>query len=125
MLVIEDAMENMRLFRAILRLEDALLLEAFRGAEGIEIARGQRPDVILVDMQMPEMDGLEVTRILRADPQTAGIPIIIVTASAMREDRARAFDAGCSSYITKPLDPMTLGAQIAAFLPRRTACEHP
>jgi len=118
-LVIEDAVENMRLFRAILRLEDAIMLEAYRGADGIEIAKREVPDVILVDMQMPEMDGLTATRLLRADPQTAAIPVIVVTASAMAEDRARAFEAGCSGYITKPIDPITLGKQIAAFLPPR------
>ncbi len=120
-LVIEDAVENMRLFRAILRLEDATMLEAYRGAEGIEIAKSEVPDVILVDMQMPEMDGLTATRLLRADPKTTAIPVIVVTASAMAEDRARAFDAGCSGYITKPVDPVTLGKQIAAFLPPRVA----
>lgn len=101
------------------------MLEAFRGAEGIEIARRELPDVILVDMQMPEMDGLSATRLLRADPRTAAIPVIVVTASAMREDRTRAFEAGCSGYITKPIDPVTLGTQIAAFLPRSEASHHP
>lgn len=124
-LVIEDALENMRLFRAILRLEGAVMLEAFRGVEGIEIAKRELPEVILIDMQMPEMDGLTATRLLRSDPQTAAIPIVIVTASAMREDRARAFEAGCSGYITKPVDPLTLGQQIAAFLPSRDFSSQP
>lgn len=117
-LIIEDMPENMRLFRAILRLEDATVLEAERAAVGIELARHERPDIILMDMQMPEMDGLSATRVLCADPLTKDIPILIVTASAMREDRQRAFDAGCSGYITKPVEPMSLASQIAAFLPK-------
>ncbi len=116
-LIIEDTPENLRLFRAILQLEDAVVLEAERAQTGIELARNELPDLILMDMQMPEMDGLSATKILRADPQTQHIPVVIITASAMREDRKRAFDAGCSGYITKPVDPMSLVTQIAAFLP--------
>jgi CheY-like chemotaxis protein len=116
-LIIEDVPENLRLFRAILQLEDAVVLEAERAVLGIELARGEQPDLILMDMQMPEMDGLTATKILRADPQTRDIPIVIITASAMRDDRQRAFDAGCNGYITKPVDPMSLVRQLVAFLP--------
>lgn len=116
-LIIEDTPENLRLFRAILQLEDAIVLEADRAQTGIELARRELPDLILMDMQMPEMDGLTATQILRADPQTQNIPVVIITASAMREDRKRAFDAGCSGYITKPVDPVSLVQQIASFLP--------
>lgn len=120
-LIIEDVPENLRLFRAILQLEDAVVLEAERAIIGIELARGQQPDLILMDMQMPEMDGLSATKILRADPQTCDIPVVIITASAMREDRQRAFDAGCNGYITKPVDPMSFVRQIATFLPNTPA----
>jgi len=116
-LIIEDTPENMRLFRAVLQLEDAVVLEAERAAIGIELARRESPDLILMDMQMPEMDGLTATKILRADPQTQGIPIVIVTASAMPDDRKRAFAAGCSGYITKPIDPVSMIEQLAAFFP--------
>ena len=115
-LVVEDTPENMRLFRAILRLEDATVWEAASGAEGIELATRDLPDVILVDMQMPGMDGLTATRFLRADPRTRDIPVIVVTASAMLEDRERAVEAGCSGYVTKPVDPVTFGSLIAAHL---------
>lgn len=115
-LVIEDNMENLRLFRAILQLECAIVSDANRAERGIEIARREQPHVILMDMQMPGMDGLEATRVLRADPLTRHIPIIIVTASAMIEDRARAQEAGCSGYISKPVDPMSLATQIASFI---------
>ena len=120
-LIIEDTPENLRLFRAVLRLEDAVVLEAERALLGIEIARRELPDIILMDMQMPEMDGLTATRILCADPRTKDIPVLIITASAMREDKQRAFDAGCSGYITKPIEPLTFVKQIAAFLPDSVA----
>lgn len=115
-LVVEDIAENLRLFRAILKLGKAEVIEADRAQLGIDLAHSESPDVILMDMQMPEMDGLTATRLLRADPATADIPIVVITASAMREDRQRAFDAGCSGYITKPVDPMSLVRQIADFL---------
>ncbi len=115
-LVVEDTPENLRLFRAILGLEKAVVIEAERAQDGIDLAHSESPDVILMDMQMPEMDGLTATRLLRADPETAEIPIVVITASAMREDRQRAFDAGCSGYITKPVDPASLVKQIVSFL---------
>ena len=115
-LVIEDTIENLRLFRAILQLEDAQVLEASQARVGIEIAQRELPDVILMDMQMPELDGLSATRLLRSDALTRHIPIIMITASAMHEDRQRALDAGCSGYITKPVEPMNFGRQIAGFM---------
>ncbi|MBW3637826.1 MAG: response regulator [Armatimonadetes bacterium] len=115
-LIVEDTIENLRLFRAILQLEDAIVLQAERALKGIEIARSELPDVILMDMQMPEMDGLTAIRILRADPLTQHIPIIVITASAMNEDRQRAQQAGCNGYITKPVDPASFGSQIVAFM---------
>jgi two-component system cell cycle response regulator DivK len=115
-LIVEDTPENLRLFRAILGLEKAVVIEAERAEIGIELAHSESPDLILMDMQMPEMDGLTATKLLRADPQTSEIPILVITASAMREDRQRAFDAGCSGYITKPVDPATLVSQIVSFI---------
>ncbi len=115
-LIVEDNIENLRLFRAILQLEKSVIFDADRAERGIEIARREQPHVILMDMQMPGMDGLAATRILRADPLTQRIPIIVITASAMIEDRARAQEAGCSGYISKPVEPMTLAHQIAGFM---------
>jgi len=115
-LVVEDVLENLRLFRAILQLEGAQVLEAASGREGIEIATREQPDIILMDMQMPEMDGLTASRLLRAEPRTRHIPIVVITASAMDEDRRRALEAGCDGYISKPIDPVIFGSQIAEFL---------
>ncbi len=115
-LVVEDVVENLRLFRAILNLEDAQVLEAEEAATGIAIARREQPDIILMDLQMPGMDGLTATRLLREDPQTQAIPIIVLTASAMDQDKRRAREAGCDGYITKPIDPPVFVRQIADFL---------
>lgn len=115
-LVVEDNVENLRLFRAILQLEKALVSETDRAEKGIEMAQRDQPHVILMDMQMPGMDGLMATRLLRSNPLTSHIPVIVITASAMREDRLRAQEAGCSGYITKPIDPISLATQIAGFL---------
>ena len=115
-LVVEDVQENLRLFRAILNLEGAEMLEAEAAVEGIAIARREQPDIILMDLQMPGMDGLSATRLLREDPETRGIPIIVLTASAMDEDKRRAREAGCDGYITKPIDPTEFVQQIAGYL---------
>lgn len=115
-LIIEDTEENMRLFNAILRLEDAQIIEADLARVGIEIATREQPDLIVMDLQMPGVDGLTATRLLRADPRTEQIPIVVITASAMSEDKKRAFEAGCDGYITKPIDPLIFGQQLAAFL---------
>jgi CheY-like chemotaxis protein len=115
-LIIEDMVENLRLFRAILSLEEAQVFEAEAAREGIAIAQREHPDIILMDMQMPGMDGLTATRLLREDPETCSIPIVVITASAMDEDRRRAHEAGCDGYITKPIDPPTFGIQVASFI---------
>ena len=115
-LVIEDTAENMRLFRAVLKLEGVELLEANNAQLGIELARIHQPDLILMDIQMPGMDGLAATRILREDPTTRDIPIVAVTASVMDRDRSKTLEAGCDGHIPKPINPTTFGQQIAAFL---------
>ncbi len=115
-LVIEDTEQNMRLFRAILRMEGAEVLEADGGRAGIALAEREHPDVIIMDIQMPDMDGLTATRLLRARPQTRDIPVIAVTASVMDGDRDKTFEAGCDGYISKPIDPAVFGEQVAAFL---------
>ncbi len=115
-LVIEDTRENMRLFRAVLKLEGAQILEAENAQRGITMAHEEQPDIILMDIQMPDMDGLEATRLLRADPQTCDIPIVAVTASVMDSDRHKTIEAGCDGHIPKPIDPSSFGQQIAAFL---------
>jgi two-component system cell cycle response regulator DivK len=118
-LMIEDREENRRLLHAILKLEGATVLEAVEGREGIEVAERELPDLILIDLQMPVLDGMEATRILRENPRTNSIPIIFVTASVADETRRDALQAGGDGFLTKPLDPMLLGAQIAEILDQR------
>ena len=115
-LVVEDTPENRKLFRAVLRLEGADVFEASGALQGIEIAGRELPDLILMDIQMPGMDGLEATRRLRSDPRTASIPIIAVTASVMERDRDMIREAGCNELIPKPINPASFSQQIAAFI---------
>ncbi len=103
-LVIEDNDLNRKLIRALLRPEDLRILEAQDAQSGIRLAREQRPDLILMDIQLPGMDGLTATSILKQDPLLKGIPIVAVTSYAMAGDEAKARKAGCDRYITKPID---------------------
>ena len=101
-LIVDDIEPNIRLIQEILSLEGAEVLGALNAEEGIALARKEQPHLILMDLQMPGMDGLTATRLLKADPQTAHIPIVANTAAAMPEDRGKALQAGCDDYLTKP-----------------------
>lgn len=118
-LVIEDSPTNMMLTLTILESAGHAVLTAARAAEGIEIARREAPDVILMDIQLPDMDGLEATRILKADPATRSIPVIALTAFAMDGDRERMLDAGCDGYIAKPIRYKEFLAEVDAVARRR------
>jgi len=103
-LIIEDTPANMKLAVLILSNAGHTALQAVTAKEGIELARRERPDLILMDMQLPDMDGIEATQVLKTSPDTADIPIFAVTASAMKGDRERMLDAGCDMYVEKPID---------------------
>jgi two-component system cell cycle response regulator DivK len=115
-LYIEDDFANRTLVRRVLEAEGYRVLEAEDGPLGIEVARRERPTLILVDINMPEMDGYEVTARLRALDELRGVPIIAVTANVMMGDREKTLAAGCSGYIQKPIDVDRLPGQLAAFL---------
>jgi two-component system cell cycle response regulator DivK len=116
-LIVEDNEENMRLFMAVLRLEGATeVFGADSAAGGIAIAEQEQPDIILMDIQMPEMDGITATRRLKSNPETAPIPVVAVTASVLESDRQDMQEAGCAGYISKPIDPFEFSRQIARFL---------
>lgn len=115
-LVIEDNPQNQRLLRAVLELEEARVLEAHRALEGIQIARRERPDLILMDIQMPEMDGMTATRLLKTYPETQNIPVVAVTASVLDMNKDQTREAGCCGHVTKPIDPITFVETIAEFL---------
>jgi len=103
-LVIEDNELNMKLVRGLLSLEDYTMLEAIDAEAGIKLAMQHRPDLILMDIQLPGIDGLEATKIINADDDLKGIPILALTSYAMQGDEEKAKRAGCVDYITKPLD---------------------
>ncbi len=114
-LLVEDIELNRDLIEQLLE-DDYWVITAVDGAQGIEMAREQRPDLILMDMSLPEIDGWEATRRLKADPATAAVPIVALTAHAMQGDEERARAAGCDDYITKPIDEDLLFAKLRALL---------
>lgn len=117
-LYIEDNEQNLYLVRFILEKHGFKVASATDGQEGIELAATCRPDLILLDIQLPKMDGYTVARHLRANPDLAAIPIVAVTSYAMAGDREKALEAGCNGYIEKPINPDTFITQIQQFLPK-------
>jgi len=111
-LIIEDNMDNSELIRFFVERDGYDTFVALTGPEGVQAAIKQKPDLILVDLALPIMDGWDVTRRIKADPKTAHIPMIAVTARTLPIDRARALEAGCEEYIPKPIDFTTLLAAI-------------
>ena len=115
-LIIEDNPANMKLATLLLKNAGHTVLSAVDAESGLTQARAEQPDLILMDIQLPGMDGLAATTILKKDPATAAIPIIALTAMAMKEDQRKTFDAGCDAYITKPLRYKDLYAAIVRLL---------
>jgi two-component system cell cycle response regulator DivK len=103
-LIVEDEPKNLKLFRDLLQKFGFETIEATDGEQGVELAKTTEPDLILMDIMMPKMDGLEATRTIKAQPNCRQIPIIALTSYAMKGDRERAIEAGCDGYITKPVD---------------------
>ena len=116
LLVEDNEMNRDMLSRRLMRKGFDVLL-AVDGQEGIAIAAAERPDLILMDMSLPELDGWEATRSLKANPDTQTIPVIALTAHAMMGDRERCLDAGCDDYDTKPIEFPRLLSKIHALLP--------
>ena len=115
-LVVEDNMVNRRLVEFLLRSKGYRVLQATAALEAFEILKTERPDLILMDVQLPGMDGLEATRKLKENPVTRDIPVVAVTSYAMKGDREKALAAGCVGYITKPIDTTTFIQEVAAHL---------
>lgn len=116
-LVVEDQEDNRRIVRDLVTASGYDLLEATTGEEGIDLAFRERPDIILMDIQLPGIDGYEATRTIKADPRLRHIPIIVVTSYALSGDDEKAFAAGCDGYVTKPFSPRLLLAKIREYLP--------
>ncbi len=115
-LYIEDNRQNMRLVRKMLASQGYEVLEASEGMIGIEVALAERPDLIFVDINLPDIDGMEVTERLKAEATTRDIPIIALTANAMYGDRERFLDAGCDGYLAKPISKSELVKTVHEFL---------
>lgn len=120
-LIIDDDLDTLRLVGLMLQKQGYQILAANNGAQGLQQASEHLPDLILLDVMMPGMDGYEVSRHLRASPPTAGIPILMFTAKAQLEDKVEGFEAGADDYLTKPTHPTELQAHVKALLARTKA----
>ena len=115
-LVIEDNEDNRRIVRDLLTSAGYEVIEAVTGQEGVTAAETQGPELILMDIQLPDFDGYEATRRIKANPTLSPIPIIAVTSYALSGDDVKAFEAGCDAYVTKPYSPRELLAKIREYL---------
>ncbi len=115
-LVVEDQEDNRRIMRDLLTSAGYEMLEAVSGEEGVAVAESQVPDLILMDIQLPGLDGYEATRRIKGNPALRHIPIIAVTSYALSGDDAKAMEAGCDGYVTKPFSPRALLAKIREYL---------
>jgi two-component system cell cycle response regulator DivK len=116
-LLVEDQEDNRRIMRDLLSASGYQLVEANDGEQGLALAQSEVPDLILMDIQLPGLDGYEVTRRIKANAALNHIPIIAVTSYALSGDDQKAFAAGCDGYVTKPFSPRQLLAKIREFLP--------
>ena len=119
-LVVDDNEAGLFLARSVLEFDGFRVDSASSPEEVLESLKVRAPDLILMDVQLPGQNGLALTRQLKADPATASIPIVALTANAMTGDREQALAAGCSGYISKPIDTRTFRAQLREFLPSET-----
>lgn len=113
---VEDNPLNMRLVRKMLSAAGYDLIEAMDGTSGIEMARREHPDLILMDINLPDIDGLEAVALLKQDPDIACVPVIAVTANSMHGDRERCLDGGCMGYIAKPITRIELLNTVTYFM---------
>ncbi|MCS6835085.1 MAG: response regulator [Anaerolineae bacterium] len=115
-LYVDDNPQNMRLVRKMLSAAGYDMLEAMDGTTGLEMARTRRPDLILMDINLPDIDGVQVTSMIKANPALRHIPVIALTANAMFGDRERFLEAGCDGYLAKPVSRKELLETIESFL---------
>jgi two-component system, cell cycle response regulator DivK len=116
-LVVEDQEDNRRIVRDLLTSAGYALIEAADGEAGVRLAETERPDLILMDIQLPVLDGYEATRRIKQNPELHHIPIVVVTSYALSGDDAKALTAGCDAYVAKPFSPRQLLATIRQLLP--------
>lgn len=118
-LIVEDNDKNMKLVRDVLQVKGYRTLEAGSAEDGIALARAHKPDLVLMDIQLPGMNGIEALGVLRADPTTAAIPVIAVTASVMQQDRNLITQAGFDAYIGKPINLKKFLEAVRTMIERR------
>ena len=115
-LVIEDNELNMKLVRALLKMGKYHVLEAINAETGIQLIRKHRPDLVLIDIQLPDMDGLRATQIIKGDSTIKDIPVVAITSYAMQGDEQKAIEAGCAGYMSKPIDTRSFVETISQFI---------
>jgi len=115
-LIVEDNELNMKLFNDLLEAHGYATLKTSHGIEAMELARAHKPDLILMDIQLPEVSGLEVTRWLKADEELKSIPVIAITAFAMKGDEERIREGGCEAYMSKPISVSKFIATVKTYL---------
>ena len=120
-LLVEDNEDNRIVYSTILRHFGYTVTEALNGEEGIAKARSEKPDLILMDISIPVIDGWEATQVLKRDHETRGIPIIALTAHALASDREKAMEVGCDSYLAKPCEPKAVVSEVEKFIGKGNA----
>ncbi len=120
-LLVEDNEDNRIVYSTILQHFGYVVMEALNGEEGIAKARAEHPDLILMDISIPVIDGWEATQVLKRDPETRGIPIIALTAHALASDREKAMEVGCDSYLAKPCEPKAVVSEVEKFIGKGNA----
>lgn len=115
-LLVEDNEDNRTVYRTILEHFGYAVIEARNGEDGVRMAREEHPDLILMDISIPVIDGWEATRMLKEDESTSDIPIIALTAHALAADRAKATEVGCDGYLAKPCEPRRVVAEVEKFI---------
>lgn len=115
-LVVEDHMDNRRIIRDLLTGAGYDVIEALTGKQGVDLAEANQPALILMDIQLPDIDGYETTRRIKANPNLSSIPIIAVTSYALSGDDIKAYAAGCDAYVSKPFSPRELLAKVRDYL---------
>jgi DNA-binding response OmpR family regulator len=118
-LIVDDDVQTLRLVGLMLERQGFKIVAASNGMQALQMSRTEKPDVIVLDVMMPDMDGYEVTRRLRKEPDTAEIPILMFTAKAQVDDKISGYDSGADDYLTKPIHPAELTAHLRALLARR------
>jgi two-component system, cell cycle response regulator DivK len=117
-LIVEDQEDNRIILRRLLSTAGYDLIEAMNGEDGVALALSMRPDLILMDIQLPVMDGYEATRRIKSNAELKSIPVIAVTSYALSGDEAKARAAGCDAYVAKPFSPRQLLAKVREYLPK-------